>query len=459
MEQEFSIQGEDRPSAFVGGICGSVKRSMCKFAKERVAGAYYAMSINGNNSYNYGIAEFLKQRFSNEWLLSEFKYEKNGRLITAKKKNNYYASILRQDYNDLLKSFQTNNPGRSVESIKPIKHSLTYQYLFKESEGQINIIGLGFAGYITVCINSVMQGRETNYSYKRLQQEIAKAEQSLGYLHSTWRELALDINNFIGQKTKAMVHIDKLKRKIADKQRFLDKLYRDNMRHMPLHMALHKSSSCFDLSLPSSYSIIFLREIRARFPHKPIKIHALLRSQASSSENIVERVIAATSNQEETYVGHFSYAALSIDPRHASMAVRVVNPTLDKNQPYIRAIAGEKEPLPTQSLSFFREISQAEGLDLLDHTYHYRGDQVLNFHDCGRFSIIYLIAEILGKSPLEMSNHDIYLGFKELQRHHYDESKTRPDGSKTPSLIPSRFSRFATGPVRAFCDYTLGGKI
>ncbi len=152
---------------------------------------------------------------------------------------------------------------------------------------------------------------------------------------------------------------------------------------------------------------------------------------------------------------HFSYAQMVINADRESMVVKVIDPTFDPEQPYVNTIFGSLDPLPRQSKRMFKSVANSLGIQQLSHNYLYRGDQVINFHDCAMFSTIYLLSEVKGSNALNSSNYDIYQGFKILKAegyHGYHGTKTQTFPNPA---VQSWFSWGVGGPRRAICNFLL----
>jgi len=202
--------------------------------------------------------------------------------------------------------------------------------------------------------------------------------------------------------------------------------------------------SWFDLSKRESYASSTsggLIEICRKFNNKPIKIHTLLRSEQSTSRSVK---------------GHFAYAQILISADQQSIAVKVIDPSFDPEQPYVNTVFGSLDPLSCQSERMFKRVADNLGISQFQHTYHYRADQVFNFHDCGLFSIGYLLSEMEGSDALGLSNYDMYQCFKILETDSYHEFHE----TKAQTLLPipcvqSWFSYVVGEPRRVICDFIL----
>lgn len=219
----------------------------------------------------------------------------------------------------------------------------------------------------------------------------------------------------------------------------------------------YTSYSWFDLSKSKSYNSSTsecLSQICDHFKNKSIKFHSLLPSEEPVSSNLATRVLSTFRGGSLSVIGHFCYAQITLNAERQSMEVRVIDPTFDTEQSYVKPIFGSLEPLPSQSEKMFKIIAENMGIPKLKHTYHYRADQVFNFHDCGLFSTIYLLSETAGRNALDLSNYDIYQGFKILKANGYH----RYHETKTPTFpIPSVQSwiSWVMGLRRTICDYIL----
>lgn len=147
----------------------------------------------------------------------------------------------------------------------------------------------------------------------------------------------------------------------------------------------------------------FVRELSAQTTH-PIFIHTIMDA-----------------------VNHYSEIEIKITPSQG-MRIQTTDP-LAKNFFGVAA----SSPRHTLSLqSFFRDLFQDYTLQI--ETTH-RGDQLFNFHDCGRFSLIYMLYRLEGRDPRTLSSEDIYHKFKALEGAEFE---------KYNDASPSLFSRLMT---------------
>lgn len=214
--------------------------------------------------------------------------------------------------------------------------------------------------------------------------------------------------------------------------------------------------SCKEKEISFGNTDILLTEILKKFPNKHIEIFFLLSSEMSTSDSIAGRLFSVITRDFSPYVSHRSYAKISIDPIQKLMNVKVVDPLFNPDKPLIRSVMASPEPLPEQSERVFQMIAKSSGLKLTNHIFLYRGDQVLNFHDCSRFSTIYLQAELEGKDCMSLSNFEIYQGFKKLEAGGYEKIHQTQTENFPIALSQSRFVTYITNPfVRYFPDLAL----
>lgn len=194
-------------------------------------------------------------------------------------------------------------------------------------------------------------------------------------------------------------------------------------------------------------AVILLSEIMDSFPDKRIDILALLSSEISTTDCMAGKLFSKITGDSNPTVPHRSYVKISMYPAQGLMSVKVVDSMFNPDKPLIRTLMASPEPLPVQSKKLFQNIAQALGLKLSNYRFIYRGDQVLNFHDCTRFSLIYLEAELAGSECMKLSNMDIYQGFKKLEAGGYTElNQTATEDFPRP-FKQSRFVTYITNPI------------
>ena len=146
------------------------------------------------------------------------------------------------------------------------------------------------------------------------------------------------------------------------------------------HINLGGNVSCIDYSYDNPYSSFteeLLSHLITTFPGKNIEIYSLLRSDEEISGSLVNRLLGAATGLRSSYIGHFSYGKIIIDPSQLSMNVTVVDPTLNVESPYLQAILGASVPLERRSHNFFRNLAHSLNLEL-SHNYHYRWSGLKN---------------------------------------------------------------------------------
>ncbi len=437
---------------------------ICEFRRERIAGLYYTTSVTGYGSSGICISEFLRQNFREGWSLVEFQI--NGQVPI---RDPHYTSAF-QNGLKFFPSVLEKNPGCSANDLRSIQQSLKYSYLFKESkDNHLIILPLVLAERCDFALKSCKTGHDTFDDVSKDLEKTSRSSNDLSQkqlsLIKRDGEVALEIINLRygnldeAEKIKRIEVLSEQQKKIEEEKAQIEcqrsemtKLSADLVEDFYNHVVVHENKSVFDLSGPSFYAQNLLTHLADKFAGQPIEIHTLLRNNSAPPHSIAGHVLAVLRGADEnSRRGHFSYAHITLNEKNID--IRVTNPTFDTDQPGIKkTIFGHADPLPLQSLRFFQAISETTGLDL-KHTYHYRGDQVLNFHDCGRFSMIYLLATIKGRDPLTLSNYEIYQGFKELLATGYDDIHQRKYDWNPIPKVPSKFSRFIGGTVRASCDY------
>lgn len=164
----------------------------------------------------------------------------------------------------------------------------------------------------------------------------------------------------------------------------------------------------------------FLDHIYSKYKDKKIRLHSLLHMRNDGG-------------------GHVCYADIKVNKEGAE--VNIIDPAINCFIP---------KQLSEKNRNLFESVFGKK----LKYTYHFRGDQVLNFHDCGRFSTIYLLNSLKGKDPLTLSNYEIYKGFKVLQDKGYERIHQELNGGAQKPRVQSKFS-YCMGAIRGFCDFTL----
>ena len=184
-----------------------------------------------------------------------------------------------------------------------------------------------------------------------------------------------------------------------------------------------------------------IKKLINKFPEKDLNIHSLV-----SIDDIVDG---------KSHSGHFVYANIAITGGLVKVCVSDSNLNMQGIECYFDyTVPGIVEKL-------FADIGNECEMDLL-YEYQYTGNQGLNFRDCARFAIIYLLNEALyQKIPNDLTPVDIWGGFKTLEAGGYEQYH---QGKKEFKLIskehagsplkPSRFAQFC-GPRRNIADYIL----
>lgn len=193
---------------------------------------------------------------------------------------------------------------------------------------------------------------------------------------------------------------------------------------------------------------VFISEIISNHANKKIEIHTMISYKISTTAPLMEQ-FTSLSTTPLSIMFHNCYAKININSKHQNMTVKIVDPTFDPDKPILRDITITPTPLPLASEQLFKKIVQFCHLKLKKLSYHYRGDQVLNFHDCSRFSTIYLQSELEGNDCLNLTNYDIYRGFKTLEENDYETIQRRPLNAPDTSF----FVTHVTNPVRYVVDY------
>ena len=150
-----------------------------------------------------------------------------------------------------------------------------------------------------------------------------------------------------------------------------------------------------------AYAGHLMQHLVQQFPGRPIKIHSL---QESSSSN---------------RSGHFCYVEISLDSSLKKMSMRVFDPVTSMVKIVCRS------QLPQKSKVFYEQIAANLGMKM-HFSYAYQGNQVLNMHDCGRFSSVYLMHNLHGKSPPSLTALDVYEGMKNLEENGYEKLHQDP---------------------------------
>ncbi len=191
---------------------------------------------------------------------------------------------------------------------------------------------------------------------------------------------------------------------------------------------LHFSKSPFNVMDERyiSYAGYLMQHLVQQFPERPIKIHSL---QESSSSN---------------RSGHFCYVEISLDSSLKKMSMRVFDPVTSMVKIVCRS------QLPQKSKVFYEQIAANLGMKM-HFSYAYQGNQVLNMHDCGRFSSVYLMHNLHGKSPPSLTALDVYEGMKNLEENGYEKLHQDPPYTARPT----RFTRYVSWLWRKPADLLL----
>jgi hypothetical protein len=209
--------------------------------------------------------------------------------------------------------------------------------------------------------------------------------------------------------------------------------------------------------LPNAFHSEYLTKVfqhfYINFPEQRVHIHTFIRSKTPVAESYAKQLFNILEWSSDPYMGHICYGKIVLNTQDATMNVEVVDPYFNTDRPLLRSIFGS-DSLPNMTLRMFSSLAQSASFKLT-HSYQYRGDQVLNMNDCGRFSTIYLLADLEGKAVMSLTNYDIYLGFESLKRGNYDRLHETKTATFTNPSIQSRFSKYISGPLRFSCDYFL----
>lgn len=149
-------------------------------------------------------------------------------------------------------------------------------------------------------------------------------------------------------------------------------------------------------------------------------------------------------------MGHLSYTQIKVDSERKNTKVKII----DSSSKIIDGLFDLLCPVSSQKKmeKYFQGIVN----ETLEFSYHCRGDQVINMHDCGRFGTIYFLAELEEKDALNLSNYEVYKGLKILQQNGYDEKyhQQTTEEYSTP-FKQSKFSYFIGGFFRGTSDFLL----
>lgn len=396
-----------------------------EFTRERFSGFYYTTSVVGYGSNNHCISEFLQGQFKEGWTISEpicLREELPSQFGSEYK---ICADLFGED----CKQFNFS-PDQPIDDLNIVRLSSTYQYLYKEGSDLVKIILLDKC----TALDFFTTKEFTNFTLDQLE------EKRLSYLNALIEHLEAGHTDLNQEYKQISAEYEELKKYLATWKK-------TTFYH-----------SWFDYSKGNSFlrASDCLLEICKTFNNKPIEIHALLESKESISSNLAARWVSFASGNISPFIGHLSYAQIDINIAEQNMAVKVIDPTFDPEHPYTKPFFGSSHPLPDQSLRLFQKVADSTHLTL-NHHYYFRGDQVVNFHDCGRFSTIYLLFQTEGRNALNLSNYDVYQGFKRLEAGGYHlMHQTQSEKNPLPKF-QTKFTRFLTGPlVRTPCDFILG---
>lgn len=400
-----------------------------RFLCERLSGLYYTFSVVGHFSQPAPVAEFLKRNFSRAgWTLVEEEYSKNDLPSSSHADFKTYADIRkkREEYYNILLPVDAKI---AAEDYELVKHSTTYQYLWKESNDGVSVILCGGGSQI----NFAHRDRRFKVTYDQL------------------RHMQDEVTS--RQATPEQKDIQELSHAPQDANDESGFIFDDES----MHMLSREYTDGIDISMGGFHSQFLgnlLQNLKTKFATKIIKIHTFLASEEEVSNSYINRLINFLNRSTDPYIGHYCYGKVVIYPNQSKLDVSIIDPNFNVERPIVRSICGSPNPLPLQSAHFFMHLGSAMGWDV-NHTYHYRGDQVVNFNDCGRFSMIYLFAEINGQSALSLSNYDIYRGFKMLYEYHYDLFHQRITSPFMQLERPSLISKYGSGALRLTCDAVL----
>jgi len=166
-----------------------------------------------------------------------------------------------------------------------------------------------------------------------------------------------------------------------------------------------------------------LNEFSNEAAHKKLIIHGHARTQGMV--NGFSRKIFGSGN-------HICQITLQIDPSAKEMLVEVIDSVSKRIDQGFGSSMGLRSNCEIIEEFFSKVASDLSWIYKLK--YVYREDQILNLHDCGRFSTIYFLARLEGKDPQNLSAEDIYRGFKVLERGGYEDFH-QEEGKGTPSLF------------------------
>lgn len=189
---------------------------------------------------------------------------------------------------------------------------------------------------------------------------------------------------------------------------------------------------------------LFLKELMAENPDKSLHIFSLYDIDeyfAPPATNLIDRFLEYVDGP----AGHSAFAKVVIDPLKSHMDVNFVDSM-------IPSLAS------SNSCPYFEELTLGLGLQSLHFEYLARGDQTLNFQDCGRFAAIYFDEAFKGRNLNTLTSLDIYKGFKKLEANGYEtlhqvatpEEKERGEKKDTPSWFAK-----AMGVRRTLAEYAL----
>ncbi len=431
----------------VGPQTRSFTSCLANFTKERISGLYYTTSVAGYDSYDYNMHEYLKSKLVDGWNLGEFSSTQKNIPAQGEAGFKPYDDIVKKGFK-VYENYLDLNPGQTVEDLEVLEHKTTYQYLYKETQGNVSIILLDKAS----SIDCALKGRKTEYSYEQLMDGNVTNQLS-DSIHGIAIKI-IDIRySDLDDDTKA----SQIKELNAQKE-ILEAKRSGIFSDLKKHMSLKMFSSWFEISenrLESFYDETGLLGLSERFQNTHLDIHFLLRSEAGVSENLCNRVAGLLSGGNISVIGHYCGVTMNINPDNQSLKVKVVDPTFNVERPYVKALFGLKEPLEQKCLRLFTKFSESLNLRL-NHGYYFRGDQVVNMSDCGRFSMIYLLSEINGKEASSLTNYDIYQGLQTLEEDGYELiHQTKTDINQVPQ-VQSWFSKYITGPlIRTPCNFIL----
>jgi hypothetical protein len=207
---------------------------------------------------------------------------------------------------------------------------------------------------------------------------------------------------------------------------------------------------CSESGIPESTTLL-LKHFMECFPDDELEISGYLYSQ-DHGDSLAMRLVSRMQGGEP--ITHICFTSVCLSPKTGSLNVKVIDPTFDPETKIINWVTGSSHPLPAVSQAYFSDLARSLNLELT-HDYHFKSDQWINFHDCGRFSTVYLQAHMNGIDPLTLSNSDVYEGLKSLEANEYETfHQTKTDMNPYPRKR-SYFSGLTRMFIRTPCEFIM----